>query len=54
MGDRVPMNESQAPAVAVVPATHAVEGRQLTQWNEAHTGEANPEAPKPKHHFTQG
>ena len=41
-------------AVAVVPATHAVEGRQLTQWNEAHTGEANPEAPKPKHHFTQG
>ncbi len=53
MGDRVPMNESQAPAVAVVPA-HAAEGRQLTQWNEAHTGEANPEAPKPKHHFTQG
>ena len=32
----------------------AVPGRQLAEWNEAHTGEANPEKPKEKHKFTYG
>ena len=31
-----------------------VPGRELAEWNEAHTGEANPEKPKEKHKFTYG